>query len=230
MLKLGVICVQIQNLSLPQNNIKSTNFKSVYPVYYWHKPADSYVPAFDMKNVKRYQRMLTGILNSLTVGKNHKVTTFMQDVIKYIANWDKDYKKNPYVRTFLNYNGGIKTSWNGNVSKIEPCAYLLSGRDAVDFDTMYSKPIKYTNAAAKQYDSKKLAKKEIDKAKKSYGYGGSAYVKGELGKFKDENTRKPLELHVIIVGKPTSRSAKIYKIGFFPTDGSNNPFVTNGIL
>lgn len=221
--------MQIQNLSLNQPAMKQTSFKSVYPVYHWHKPVDQYVPALqDIKDVKRYQRMLTGMLNSQAVGKEHAPTTFLQDVIKYISHWDKDYKEIPYVRTFLNYNGGIKTAWNGNIYEVKPMAYLLTGKDAVRFDKDYSKPIEYANASARQYDCEKLAEMEITGAKRSYGYGGAAYVNGELGKFKDKETQKPLELHTIIYGKPTSRKAQIIKMGFFPTNDSTNPLVING--
>ena len=222
--------MQIQNMSFAQNNVNKTSFKSVYPVYHWHKPTDKYVPALqDIKDVKRYQRMLTGMLNSRVSAKQHKPTTFLQDVIKYISEWDTDYKNNPYVRTFFNYKGGYKNDRDGNAIDVKPYAYLLTGKDAVEFDTMYSKPIGWTYKAVREYDSDKYAEMEISESKRSYGYGGAAYIKQELGKFKSANGT-PLELHTIIGGNPDSRSAKIIKLSFFQTNDKNNPFIANGIL
>lgn len=224
--------MQIQNLPTTQNRLDKTSFKSVYPVYHWCKTAGgSYAPTFNIKEVKHFQRLLTNILNSgnkETSKKDKK--QFAQVLIKHIKEMDPDYKANPCVRTFINYKGGVKTAWNGNTYDIEPSAYLLTGKDAIEFDLMYSRPISVAKHNAKQLDNPKIMENEINNAKKSYGLGGATYVKRKVGLFKDKITQKPLELHTIIDNTLSLRKTKFIKLKFFETESENNPLKKNGII
>lgn len=222
--------MQIQN-SLQNSNLSyKTNFKSVYPVYHWHKIGKSYAPAFDMNLIRRYQNILTRMLNSRVAGgRKQNPTTFLQEIVKYISEKDIDYKNIPYVRTFFNYKGGIKEAWNGNAI-IEPMAYILTGRDAVDFENMYGKPVGTAQKISKQYDDERIGKLEIEQAKSAYGFGGRAYIKDSLGKFKDLITGRPLELHTIFIDGKQKKPPILLKLAFFQKDGFDNPLVTNGII
>ena len=222
--------MRVQNVD-NTGKYRKVNFGSVYPVYHWHKPTETYVPAFDIKDVKRYQRTLTKMLNSrISGGKEHSPSTFLQSVIEYLAKNDSDYKELKYTRSFFNYKGGIKTAWNGNVYKIEPMAYLLTGRDAVDFENLYGKPIGYSTLIAKQYEDECMQKTEMWQVKDAYKHGGMAFVKDLLGKFRDKETNKELELHTIYGKIKLSGGDKLLKLQFFQKGSVDNPFTTNGIM
>ena len=170
---------------------------------------------------------LGGISVSKTV--KHAGSAMDEEIVKYISEKDIDYKNIPYVRTFFNYKGGIKEAWNGNTI-IEPMVYILTGRDAVDFENMYGKPVGTAQKISKQYDDERIGKLEIEQAKSAYGFGGRAYIKDSLGKFKDLITGRPLELHTIFIDGKQKKPPILLKLAFFQKDGFDNPLVTNGII
>lgn len=219
--------MQVQNGTFEYPN---TNFKAVYKVYHWHKPEGVWRPAFeDMSDVKTYQRKLTNILNCRsTTAKIIKQNDFTKRILDVIKEKDADFKAEPYVCSFPNYDGGFKTAWNGNVSA-EACMYILTGKDAVDFKKWYSKPIEYAQDIAKQYDDARIGEIEVEQAKTSYGFGGMAYIRDKLGRFRDAVSGRPLELHAIYIGK-TAKGSKLHSVKFFETNGYDNPLMKRGII
>lgn len=224
--------MQIQNVTSSCTRCNNTNFKSVYPVYHWYKPADKYIPAFDKSRVRRYQKILTGMLNAkINTSEKLKSSKFLQEVLKFVSAHDRDFNNLPYVRTYFDYKGGLKTAWNGNVYEVKPSAYILTGRDAADFENMYGKPLGSAKSTANNGGQMNIHQRaELENAKLCYAYGGERFVLEKMKLFKNPETGNPLELHVIMSGGENSHKAKVIKLNYFETGAKNNPLVTNGII
>lgn len=213
-----------------QNFVRQNSFKSIHPVYHWHKLCGVYTPATKIEDIRHYQRVMIALLNSRTSGgRKHTPSTFLQKIVDYLSKLDKDYQELPYVRSFLNYKGGYKNDINGDVIKVEPYAYILTGRDAVDFGDLYCKPIKEVHSMVKGYEDTTIAKNSIERTKLSYGYGGASYIRALIKKAK-ESGKPILELHTIFSKLPDKDKPSLIKLGLFQTGAEDNPLITNGIL
>ena len=211
------------------NQINNCNFKHVYPVYHWHKVNGKYIPAVGSQAVHQYQRLLAGMLRkggylNLDIESN----SFFHKTARYIAMNDGDYKAVPYVRSFYNNFGGYKYDIKGEAYEFEPCVYLLTGNDAVEFETTFGKPIGMVKKQENYSESE--IENVVKNAKFAFAVNGFRFVKNRVEKFKDKETSKPLELHTIFVQDDGRKTPRLIKIGFFPKGGKNNPLVTNNII
>lgn len=231
--------MQVQSVTSNPYSMQQPNFKSKFPVYHWHKPADEYFVTFDMRTVQRYQKILMKILNTLIFDHSNPPKTFLERVNDYVFQWDKDYKNFPkensltdfpFVKSAYDRRGGYKTAYNGNIYEVKPMAYLMTGDDAVNYEVLYSKPIPRAYKIARQYDDKVLKENEVKEAKMSYGYGGIAYAKDMDKRLLHPVTKKPVELHTVFKINPKTNYPTLIKLEFFETGGKDNPFVKNGIL
>ena len=146
----------------------------------------------------------------------------VQRVRRFVTRRDSDYAENHYVRTFYNSKGGIK---NG---KFEPIVYLLTGRDAVNFEETYGKPL---GQLKKQLGLKYSA--EIQSAKIDYWLKGLNYVKQKSQKSCGRDGL-PHELHIkteTVRSKTGNiKGYNIVNMEYFPNQGTKNPFVLTGML
>ena len=212
------------------NRKNEQSFKAVYPVYHWHKVDSGYFTALNMNDVKKYQKMLTRLLNQLKPNnKEQGDNSIMQQIVNYVAEKDKDYKKCPIVRSYYNYNGGIKNDWRGEICKIEPMVYIITGQDAVDFENNYGKAIGYARQQINNPETERQGKCALHNANMDYSYGGQAFVKEKNGKFIDAESKEPLELHTIIVKDAKGKKDSLLKVGIFSINEERNPFVKKGI-
>ena len=124
-------------MSTFKQNSPTTNFKSVYPVYHWYNPTKKYVPLTEMDTLIRCQKLFEGILNAVRPNTKRISHSFLQQVVNYIAYNDADYIDFPYVRSFYNNYGGLESGYKGKAKRIEPIAYIFTGKDAANFESSY---------------------------------------------------------------------------------------------
>lgn len=209
--------MKINSLTSVNQNTSKQSFKSVYPVYHWHYKNGSYAPVFDVADAKKYQRKLLGIFNHTEHLCKKIPTAFITNIIKMISKCDIDYKKEPCALSFYNKIPGVKKAWNGNVYDIEPCAYMITGEDALFFEQHFRRPIGYSKYDAKIYNIDNNP--EIKQRMSSYAVRGTDFVREKEKEFAHKNN---LELHAIF------KDDKLIKIGFYPQTGPENPFVKTG--
>lgn len=221
--------MRIQSLANePKISTGNPNFKSVYPVYHWYNPNKKFSPVTDIGTIRHCQRLLVGMINSTTPKLYRKDSSFLQQVINYIAVNDKDFLAVPYVRSFYNAKGGFKRDAKGNIYKVEPLAYIITGNDAVNFENVYGKPI---NTIAKEVNgSEREIQAAVQRAKCAFSYNGLKYMRERSLKFVDKESKKPLELHTIFCKVGDNNSPKLIKLSFFESGAKNNPFVKNGYI
>lgn len=153
--------------------------------------------------------------------KNRNVLSFTQKIHNFVRHNDKDYADCPHVRTFYNRNGGYRAN------KFEPLVYLMTGKDALRFEKEYAKPIGCLNNANMKFSA------ELQQAKHDYWRKGFDFVNKRAQQYCDKN-KMPYELHVKInTNRNDSGQIKGYNImgmGYYPSEGSNNPFVITGLI
>jgi len=222
--------MQISNIEVKNTNYTSKcNFKSVYPVYHWHRVNGKFVPATDSNVVHRYQKLLAGILRQGGfLDLEHGGKSFLYQIASFVAQFDSDYKYGRYVRSFYDNHGGYKYDSKGEAYKIVPSAYLLTGKDAIEFEETFGRPI------GKLKNEEELTEKELDRAVKrakvAFATKGYRFVKERCGKLKDKDTQKPLELHTIFVQWNKHKKPELIKLGFFQQGDENNPLIKNNII
>lgn len=217
--------MQVSNTSVNSN----LGFKSVYPVYHWCKMNGKYRPVSDRKSVENCQRVLSGMLNRgdwVDLEKCGK--SFLIQTVQYISHFDKDYKNCRFTRSYYYNHGGYQHDSAGNVKGFEPCAYLLTGVDAADFEETYGKPIGKTKNL--EYLSQKEIYTAVMRAKMAYITKGLKYVKDKAKKFVDKESKTPLELHTICTQNPVDKKWRMIKMEFFKTGDKENPLVRNDII
>lgn len=103
------------------------SFKAAYPVIHWTCETNgSYAPVISYELTKKLQGKLVRALNKVCgLVKVDGETLRIQD---YLRKTDFDYRFNQKVRSF--YNPKAEES-----DVFEPISYIISGKDAVDFDT-----------------------------------------------------------------------------------------------
>ena len=131
---------------------------------------------------------------------------FFERIIDYIAEKDSDYKEIPFAVCFYNKNAGVKAQNSGDSPITATYSYLITGRDAVEFQDKLITPLKDADENDK-------------KIKTKYFFKGLTFVKRKSAKFLNE---KKLELHAIFTGED------LIKIGFYPIKGKNNPHIKLG--
>lgn len=186
------------NSGMPVHMPSNQNFKSVYPVYHWVSDSANFInngqPAMTagVKLTKKLQGKLVRILNSwkpLSV-RNLEDMTFEQNLVDYIAKYDRDFCNYPQARTFYNKNGGYKDG------KYEPIAYLVTGKDVSIFEQLGKKIGKIKGQ--EPYKGTKIRTAELNIASGNYNSEGLKYVKSRAYEFVRQigNHLVPYGLHI----------------------------------
>lgn len=212
-----VVYMKIQAVSNLNYNSKGQAFKSVYPIYHWQCNGDKLEPILDVPAAKKCQKRILGILNSTEQYCKGLSLEFIKKIHNLILKDDKDFEKEHCAISFYDNKAGIKRDLNGNLYKIEPCTYLITGSDAIFFDLMFRRPIGHTKSDAKLYNLQDDPKIREDLL--SYYLNGKDFVNAKSKEFEQE---KNLELHAYFNG------SKLEEIKFYPCLGAENPFVKMG--
>lgn len=207
--------MQIQSANYSQTYC-APNFKSIYPVYFWVKNGDKALPVFEKKAAQRLQRELSGILNNTKKAIKRYPSEKRREFRETICAADSDYKNNKYVRSISTDRGGVKEAWNGNISKIDPSIYILTGRDAVDFTQFYGKPIGYAKSGNMPKEQAEFTP-DLESAKKSYYCGSEMYRNYSKHLTKDGY---PMCLHVYL--EKCTGNKKGYLVNQIEFDKQNN--------
>lgn len=209
--------MKIQSVSYNNNNVPNRAFRSVYPIYHWHKEAGQFAPVFDVETAKKYQKQILGILNRTKHLCGKFSEQFIKEVHELLSEYDKDFGEEPCALSFYDQNAGVKRGWDGNIYDIKPCTYLITGKDALFFEKYYRRPIGHVKFDAKMYNT--TDSPETKQALLDYYFNGRDFVNQKV---KDFNEKVNMELHTIF------EDDRPVKIGFCPKAGSENPFVKMG--
>ncbi|MCM1074016.1 MAG: hypothetical protein NC334_09440, partial [Bacteroides sp.] len=202
----------------------STQFKSAYPVINWVRETNgSYAPAVSAALNTKLQKSVIRLLNGHGKNVTPEKLNFMNYIKQIITNTDKDYAKNPVVRSFYNAKGG----WaNG---KFEPLGYILSGQHAEHMTETMGKSI----GRAKSESPGFANSAEVNIALGDYFRCGMNFVKKLVSNFKDENnTHYALHTKFEVIRSKTGKikEYRLEDVRFCPSDGPNNPLVKTGYI
>ena len=204
-----------------------TNFRSAYPVVHWVAETNgSYAPAVTLDLTKKLQRKLVTLLNSSESKFPKNKSEFFKNLQIFMAKWDKDYKTNPYARSFYIKKGG----WNEG--KFSPLAYMITGDDADAFERIYAKPLGgLKNQSLKNGCGVNSA--ELNIALRDYYVKGLNFVKTRALKYSDKDGMcygMHTKFEIIRNKKGEIKDFEFKGLAFCPESGEKNPFVRLGFV
>ena len=211
-----------QNLSYNRVNSRPV-FKASSPVMHWVAEVNGgYSPVATAELTKKLQRKIVSLLN----GTKKNLSDFEKQVKDYIARCDIDYRRDAVVRSYYDKKAG----WDGKI--FEPISYLLTGRDAIEFDKTFGQAI---GIAVKDAPRKNghAASAEVAIAKGDYVHNGKNFVKSKSRRLYDSNgISHSLHTKFQIKRSKTGRIKDYELVGvkFCPDEGSKNPFVVMGYV
>ncbi len=212
----------INNYSKSKNS-NFVNFKATYPVIYWVRESNaSFAPAITTDLVKKLQNNFVRVLN----GSRKTLTDMEKRIRQYVSRCDIDYRREPKVRSYYDWQGGFKNN------KFESISYLISGRDANIFDSTFG----YAMGSAMRQAPKvkgKAQSAELTIALKEYRHNGKGFALSKERRLYDSDGL-PYSLHVK-AETVRSKTGKLkgYKFidaKFCPDSGEHNPFVKLGYI
>ena len=216
--------MQVQSINTYFVNKAESNpqFKASYPVVHWVAETNgSYAPALTMELTKKLHRALISLMN----GSKNNISELEKSAKNYLMRCDIDYRRNKVVRSFYDNNGG----WLKG--KFDAISYLLTGRDAVEFDNIFGKAIGVARRDSSAMNGRQSA--ELMIAKGNYATNGKNYVQGKNRRLYDANG-EPYSLHTKFEIKRNKngkiKGYELVGIKFCPDNGAENPFVKLGYV
>ena len=129
------------NFSKPN---RQTAFKSTFPVVHWVAETNgSYYPAVSLELTKKLQRKFVTLMNKATRNIKNAVPTAQERVKTYLKLCDKDYRKNPIIRSFYDITAENSTNF-------KPISYAITGDDVSLFESAFAKNIGKAKGNSKQ--------------------------------------------------------------------------------
>ena len=223
--------MQIHRVNNFNTQNRTTNFKSVYPVYHWVERANgSVVPVVTKNEVEKLQSKLVRMLNNTLSRKNPTKAKITDNVIDIVSEEDKSYRNKHEARSYYNPNGG----WKNNF--FEALTYLITGGDIPEFDKEFGKPIGKAKSISRT-PTGKYCSLELDCARDYYEKEGLAFVKKESKKFaKEDGVQTALHIvHTPVYYQKGDKAGKVKEylpkwVLYRPESGVKNPFVKLGLV
>lgn len=187
----------------PTNNYQNLNpqFKAAYPVYHWVAETNAgYKPVMDSEITRKLQRTIVSLSNKF---KKKDASALSKKVGDYLSKCDIDFRRICFARSFYDRFGG----WNKTLDKPKAISYLITGKDALNFDKNFR-----TNT-----------KQSID----SYNSIGQDFINSTNKKLYDaDGIEYGLHTKFEIIRTKTGKikEYKLVNMKFCPESGERNPF------